>query len=271
MGFRDVEHTLEKPKDVFRILALGDSFTYGSGVSFEDAYLNRLEKMLNNRDGKHPRVEIINAGIYRYFPEPERILLEHYGLNFSPDVIIVAFLPNDVADTHLGMRAIKVNKWNHLVTRGAEGTSGLMTFFYVHSHVFRILFDSFTSRRAGARLQLPEDEIYKPNGYFERDWDTVESDYEKIVRLGDSIKAHVVILHIPQQGPWDEARAYPSMRLGKWSTKHGASFVDALTTLKEVSKDKKLYFEIDGHCNPNGHEAIAKSLFEGLLRDKIIP
>ena len=84
LGFRDVEHAAEKPEGVFRILVLGDSFTYGAGVAFEETYPRRLEAMLNGRRGPHPKVEVINAGVYRYFPEAERLLLEHYGRDFSP-------------------------------------------------------------------------------------------------------------------------------------------------------------------------------------------
>jgi hypothetical protein len=90
-GFRDVEHAREKPSGVFRILGLGDSFTYGALSPFEKSYLYRLEEALNRRPGTHPRVEIIKAGVSRYFPEPERILLEHYGVPFSPDLILVGF------------------------------------------------------------------------------------------------------------------------------------------------------------------------------------
>lgn len=48
LGFRDVEHAVVKGKATFRLLGLGDSFTYGVGVTFEETYLYRLEAMLNN-------------------------------------------------------------------------------------------------------------------------------------------------------------------------------------------------------------------------------
>jgi hypothetical protein len=81
-GFRDVEHALIKPAGTFRILGLGDSFTYGAGAEFTKTYLYRLEEMLNSRKGGHPKIEIIKAGIYRFFPEAERRLLQHYGVKF---------------------------------------------------------------------------------------------------------------------------------------------------------------------------------------------
>ena len=99
LGFRDVEHTLAKPEGVFYILGLGDSFTYGVGISFEESYLFRLEKMLNERQGEHPKIEIIKAGIPRFFPEAERLVLQHYGIKFNPDLILIGFLVNDVMDT----------------------------------------------------------------------------------------------------------------------------------------------------------------------------
>jgi len=91
-GLRDVEHSLKKHENVFRILGLGDSFTHGSGVAFKNTYLYRLEEMLNRRDGIHPKVEIIKAGISRFFPEPERIYFEHYGIQYKPDLVMVGFL-----------------------------------------------------------------------------------------------------------------------------------------------------------------------------------
>ena len=129
-GFRDIEHSLGKDNDTFRIIGLGDSFTYGAGVGFEETYLYQLEKMLNDRQGNRPRIEIIKAGIPRYFPEPERILLEKYGMNYSPDLILVGFLPNDVIDTYLGIDAVVVHKSGYLTTRESKeiGKFGMLLY-----------------------------------------------------------------------------------------------------------------------------------------------
>ena len=108
VGFRDVEHALSKPDGVFRILGLGDSFTYGAGAAFEETYLYRLEAMLDQRTGDHPTVEIIKAGISRFYPESERILFEQYGVHYSPDLVVIGFVPNDVIDACLGIDAVTV-------------------------------------------------------------------------------------------------------------------------------------------------------------------
>jgi len=53
LGFRDTEHSIEKPPGTFRIVAVGDSFTYGVGASFEETYLRRVEQQLEARPGVH--------------------------------------------------------------------------------------------------------------------------------------------------------------------------------------------------------------------------
>ena len=62
LGFRDREMAVDKPSGVFRILALGDSFTFGVGVEGNQAYPKVLETLLNRSGGLGRRVEVINAG-----------------------------------------------------------------------------------------------------------------------------------------------------------------------------------------------------------------
>ena len=249
-GFRDVEHTPTKPQGVFRILALGDSFTYGLGVSLEDSFLYRLEAELNSRSGDHPRIEIIKAGIPRYFPETERLLLEHYGVSYSPDLVLVGFVPNDVLDTHDGIDGVKVTDSGYLVTREAQQTSLLVTTLYINSHVFRILFASTVGRQRRVTLAGHMVDIYRPNGFFEPDWQKVEQEYEKIVHVAQANGAQAVFVHMPQRGQLSEMQDYPAVRLSKWSLNHDATFVDTLPALREAQKDRDIYYSKDGHCMP---------------------
>ena len=80
LGFRDTEHKQKKPANTFRILGLGDSHAYGLGASYQDTIFAQLEQMFSKRDGQHPSIEIVKAGIPRYFPAAELLLLKHYGL-----------------------------------------------------------------------------------------------------------------------------------------------------------------------------------------------
>ena len=59
-GLRDRDRDYEPNGGVYRMLGLGDSFTFGTGVSLEEAYLSILEEKLNATSER--RIEIIKAG-----------------------------------------------------------------------------------------------------------------------------------------------------------------------------------------------------------------
>jgi hypothetical protein len=91
-GLRDREYAVPKPAGTMRILALGDSVTYGSQVAAEESYPKLLERLFGSR------VEVINAGVPGYSPYNERKLFESVGAAYQPDLVLVQFCLNDVAD-----------------------------------------------------------------------------------------------------------------------------------------------------------------------------
>ena len=53
-GFRDKDYSFKKPDDVFRILIIGDSQTFGHGIDrLEDTYPKKLETRLNTVAGSN--------------------------------------------------------------------------------------------------------------------------------------------------------------------------------------------------------------------------
>ena len=51
-GFRDREFAIAKPRNIFRILVVGDSQTFGHGIEkLEDTFPKQLEKLAQSRDG----------------------------------------------------------------------------------------------------------------------------------------------------------------------------------------------------------------------------
>jgi len=99
LGYRDVEHTREKPPGIFRIAVLGDSFTEARQVSIADTFCKQLEKRLSGRpEFGNLKVEVLNFGIGGYATDQELLTLRLHVLDFSPDLVMLAFCPgNDVA------------------------------------------------------------------------------------------------------------------------------------------------------------------------------
>jgi len=94
MGQRDYEYG---EKAGFRLLGLGDSFTFGAGVGLEDTYLKVLERLLASESGR--KIQVINAGVDGYGPEHYLRFLNESGLSLRPDLVTVAFyVANDVHD-----------------------------------------------------------------------------------------------------------------------------------------------------------------------------
>ncbi len=59
-GHRGPGHAIKKPPGVFRIMGLGNSFTFGWGVNDDQTFMRILERRLRKAGHK---VEVLNAGV----------------------------------------------------------------------------------------------------------------------------------------------------------------------------------------------------------------
>lgn len=94
VSFREKPFKTKKPEGTFRIIVLGDSFSWGVGISEDKRYSNILEKLLNSRY-KFKKFEVINLSVLGFPTVEERNLLIRMKDIVQPDLIIVGFCIND--------------------------------------------------------------------------------------------------------------------------------------------------------------------------------
>jgi SGNH hydrolase-like domain, acetyltransferase AlgX len=86
----------EKTEGVCRILAIGDSFTFGVGVEDDETFPVLLAQKLT---GLGVPAESLNGGIPGIGVPQEVRWLEYHGLEFEPDMVLLAvFTGNDLLD-----------------------------------------------------------------------------------------------------------------------------------------------------------------------------
>lgn len=85
----------KKAKDVFRILCIGDSMTYGHGVNFDETLPCYLEMFLN-RAIWNLYVEVINEGVCGHSIYDEWNQFVQRGVRFHPDLLLIILCDNDV-------------------------------------------------------------------------------------------------------------------------------------------------------------------------------
>ncbi|HEY4475829.1 MAG TPA: SGNH/GDSL hydrolase family protein [Candidatus Paceibacterota bacterium] len=91
-GFRGSEFSVQKPAGTFRIIALGDSTTFGLFVDEAETYYKRLEKMLAKDFAPLKlRIEIISAGMPGFTSYQGYQLFKKELRRYDPDMILVYF------------------------------------------------------------------------------------------------------------------------------------------------------------------------------------
>jgi lysophospholipase L1-like esterase len=97
-GLRAPETALQPPASgVRRILALGDSFTFGHAVEVSEAWPAALERAVAERS--RTRHEVVNAGVSGYGTGQQLLLYRRLEPHVRPDAVVLAFaVVNDTLD-----------------------------------------------------------------------------------------------------------------------------------------------------------------------------
>lgn len=261
------------PNRRWTIMALGDSFTFGAGVDFEDTFVYGLEKRLRGQFG--PGVEVINAGYAGATIDHELVVFERQGLPLKPDVVVLQFFTNDVEDLLQREERERIYRQIDFPLKR----------YLRHTAAYVLLLKLKLSRmgwnvnrdRAGTGENAPPlsfrgDEYYAqpPSVRNGRGWDAYLGHLGKLVDRTQREKIRLVILTIPDEHQVTRSHLLPAPQenIRAFARRNGVPVVDPLPAFRHLSAvGEILYLPQDGHLTPRGHAAIADLLFGALMEN----
>ncbi len=134
-GFRDREHSLQKPAGVYRVAVLGDSYSEAMQVAREHTFWALLPERLR-ACGFQPRkrIEVLNFGVSGYGTAQQYVMLKSTAMRYAPDLVLLQFSNgNDLRDNHYALSHEKARPFFMLQR---DGTLRLDESF-VHTANFR--------------------------------------------------------------------------------------------------------------------------------------
>src|SRR5262249_52483775 len=87
IGLRNAEEPLDK---AYRVLAIGDSQTFGPYLANDDTWPAWSENYLRRQQGRADGVQVFNAGIAGYTLPDELAYLRDKGVHFKPRLVVLA-------------------------------------------------------------------------------------------------------------------------------------------------------------------------------------
>lgn len=282
-GLRGPE--VEPKPGAFRVLALGDSFTFGVGASQEESYPSRLQEILRSR-GKN--AQVLNAGAPGFGVPDAVAWYQRWGRPLNPDAVILAvFVGNDFQDAAPSMpKAMAVD--GALVIQG-EKTRGLSRWLHYHSHLYALLKGSALGGMARRALGRPEPldtrqlrqemELYSkgelPAEIREGAAATEKAAAELARSAGGTRIVAVIVPSLIQVDParWDASlerfgldpahydHHRPNRLLREIFGRHGISILDLTEPFAEaIGRGESIYLPIDQHLTPAGYRLMAEKV-----------
>ena len=286
-----------KPAGVFRVVALGDSFTLGFTVDREDLFVDQLESYWNAQGRK---VDVINTGTEGYSTDQETVWLLENGDAYQPDLVLLFPYDNDIywngQAEYFGKEKPRFSAAGKLDHAGPfeEPVEGGAAKHWAIANTFDKIFGKgpqghrYTPER-GTRAILKEHAplVLPPASFITDAVLRTEGALIALKKKCDQLGARLVVAPIPSHSAVDEAYAdkfgpgalgisdredwlpeAPVTTMLELCRRVGIDAVDARQALKDTmgATGESMYYQKDWHLNPAGNLAFATFL-EGALDD----
>jgi len=286
LGLRDGERRAISPVgDRPRILLIGDSFTEGVGVPWEETFAGRLQAAL-----KPKGVEVLNAGVASYAPILERIkvhhLVEQEGLRFDR---LVLFLDLSDLKDELFYEEDEIGRarpipYGPFASRAGWGlwVERFSDFSETRIEPNFILLGALARNlkiplRQMTRKELGAQGLFTGLPDFVRDYELGNSPLQGITERGmdqcgesltrlenylrtRNIPMTLVIYRWPQYRMPATGESRYEEHWRKWAAEHGVDFIDLFHLFDGREPIAQWHLAGDDHWNGRGHEEVAKAL-----------
>jgi len=260
-GLRYREVTYEKPKEVRRILAVGDSFVPQFTVAAEETFLSRIERELSQKN----TTQIIPLGVNGYNTAQERMYLEEEGMKYKPDGIAIFFYDNDFADTANFVSQPKSNcvRDGVLYSGSSESQSLLAQKLPGVNFLWLKVKGIWEVNRTDAEnINRYTNSFNEEN---EKNTLAVVQEIRAMKKIADDNKIPLVVFIIPHKNAVYEKTAEGidyqavSKRLVKELKKYNIAAFDTTEDMRASAAvdNRRLYFMQDDHLTPYGNEVFS--------------
>jgi len=244
----------QPPEGAERVLVLGDSFTFGVGLSEQDTYVARLQNKIDRVFGTN-RIALLNAGMSGSGTAEQLAFLEDFGNDIAPRMVLVFVSIDDFNRAHFSS-LYRLRSTDGLeLDEGTAPTSRLKTlidsdvynFAIQHVHIAQLI------RRAVVSIVVPRGE--KPIT-------VISPDRQRLARaLFRRMKAwcdtHRVKLAVINNG-WQQYDWLPNML-----SSEGIPAFDGTPQVQSVMAPDQAAYVIpgDGHPNAKGAAVTAEAVW----------
>ncbi len=261
IGIRDAEYSPTPAAGIYRILALGDSQTFGNGLNLKDTWPKQFEHELNQSDtDKH--FEVLNSGLPSSDTWQHELIFNRMITNYAPDAAVLAFYTNDVVKRFKPnpslnkAKSASYRKLIYILKRSALLLSLRQVYFYFRKPIKSDLVEQ-------AILRGEDDEEIKER------WLQVERSLDKIKQVADNRNMIFFIASLPRRDqvdgrlPWN---AYNN-HLKTITEKLGISMLSMLEPLQKgyEAHNTKLFIPWDGHNSKIANHIIAQEITKEML------
>ncbi len=285
-----------------RIVALGDSFTFGYGVEEEEAWPRRLEAILAEEEAGE-RVEVVILGVGGYGTWEETRYLEQERARLAPDLVLVAFyFGNDPVDNRRWYPPVPVLAAGDApaAEAGADRAERVKRWLGARLHLYNLIAsrgDELLVRTGLRRLVYPfEIDVLRspPPESVAAAWEATRAAFTMLTHMQESGLAIRVVL-VPMRHQVDDA--FWQRLTAQYERLAGARAVRALDRdrpqriVEDLLLDAKiesfdllpglraaarrspdpLYWSRDQHWTQAGHAAAARLIADRLRSEGLFP